>query len=71
MKDFLCICGHLKIKHLTWKQFRVQRCEICIAPVLDKIRVDDHDTYIIQAAWHDYKADNLKYLEELYEASHK
>ena len=47
IKDFPCVCGHLKSNHFLKY---VPRCTLCT-----------HD--IVKDYWHMYKLDNLKYLE--------
>jgi len=58
----ICVCGHTKQEHKTWKGWSTQRCETCIFPYLNTYPKYQKET---QEAWHDYKPDNLRFLEGL------
>jgi hypothetical protein len=62
MNDLFCVCGHRDLEHRNKKY-----------PLLESI-VDNDCRYpllINLCLCYKFKLDNLKYLEQLYEAKHK
>lgn len=59
-------CGHFAWEHRTWAEFTTQRCETCIVPILTRTFIGDYNKKVNES-WHDYKRDNLKYIEKVYE----
>ena len=64
----ICICGHKREDHRGWKGWISPRCEVCIKPFLNSYPKYQEET---RDSWHEFKPDNLRYLESKIGESYK
>lgn len=68
MIDPPCKCGHKQSDHHDWgSNYNTTRCEVCIKPYFSIHEYNNFHRNAINASWHNFKLDNLKYLEMKYE----